>query len=75
MAPTVLDPATLDLRPFLEPNDLIVVAHFGVILTQVQRALQMDADQAFGHKIDNLSVTEITRDATGWSVTRINHIP
>ena len=56
-------------------RDLIVVAHFGVILTQVQRALQMDAEQAFGHKIDNLSVTEITRDATGWSVTRINHIP
>ena len=55
--------------------DLIIVAHFGVILTQVQRALQMDADQAFGHKIDNLSVTEITHSSNGWQVGRINHNP
>lgn len=56
-------------------GDLIVVAHFGVILTQVQRALALDADQAFGHRIDNLSVTEIARDGPGWQVSRINHLP
>ncbi|MCA0871052.1 histidine phosphatase family protein [Seohaeicola saemankumensis] len=56
-------------------DDLIIVAHFGVILTQVQRALRMDADQAFGHKIDNLSVTELTRGSNGWQVGRINHNP
>ncbi|MDX2482385.1 MAG: histidine phosphatase family protein, partial [Pseudodonghicola sp.] len=55
-------------------GDLIVVAHFGVILTQVQRALALDAEQAFGHRIDNLSVTEITRTAKGWQVGRINHL-
>ncbi|KIC37689.1 phosphoglycerate mutase [Ruegeria sp. ANG-R] len=55
--------------------DLIVVAHFGVILTQVQRALGVDAQQAFSHRIDNLSVTEITHRHTGWSVERINHCP
>lgn len=55
-------------------GDLIVVAHFGVILTQVQRALALDAEQAFGHRIDNLSVTEITRTAEGWQVGRINHL-
>ncbi len=56
-------------------EDLIIVAHFGVILTQVQRALQLDADQAFGHKIDNLSVTELTHGSKGWQVGRINHNP
>ncbi|WP_164659480.1 histidine phosphatase family protein [Tropicibacter sp. Alg240-R139] len=56
-------------------NDLIIVAHFGVILTQVQRALRLDAEQAFGHKIDNLSITELTHHAQGWDVARINHLP
>ncbi len=56
-------------------QDLIVVAHFGVILTQVQRALDVDAQQAFSHRIDNLSVTEITRYGDVWSVERINHCP
>ncbi|MEX0277655.1 MAG: histidine phosphatase family protein [Ruegeria sp.] len=56
-------------------HELIIVAHFGVILTQVQRALGVDAQQAFSHRIDNLSVTEITRHSDGWSVGRINHRP
>ncbi len=56
-------------------QDLIVVAHFGVILTQVQRALDVEAQEAFGHRIDNLSVTEILRHDAGWSVERINHRP
>jgi broad specificity phosphatase PhoE len=56
-------------------RDLIVVAHFGVILTQLQRALRLDADEAFAHRIDNLSVTEIAHSTTGWSVGRINHRP
>lgn len=56
-------------------GDLIVVAHFGVILTQVQRALGVDTQEAFSHRIDNLSVTEITHHNIGWSVGRINHLP
>ncbi|WP_299984559.1 histidine phosphatase family protein [uncultured Ruegeria sp.] len=56
-------------------RDLIIVAHFGVILTQVQRALDSDAQQAFSHRIDNLSVTEITRHNNSWTVDRINHRP
>lgn len=56
-------------------HDLIVVAHFGVILTQVQRALDVDAQEAFGHRIDNLSVTEVTHHGDRWSVGRINHCP
>ncbi|WP_028913900.1 histidine phosphatase family protein [Pseudorhodobacter ferrugineus] len=55
-------------------KDIIVVAHFGVILTQVQRALGIGGYEAFSHKIDNLSVTEITFDGQ-WSAGRINYIP
>jgi len=56
-------------------QDLIIVAHFGVILTQVQRALGLEASQTFSHRIDNLSVTEIICQPSGWSVGRINHLP
>jgi broad specificity phosphatase PhoE len=53
--------ASIDaLRPH---GDLIVVCHFGVILTQVQRALGIAAYEAFGHRIDNLSVTHIDDEA------------
>ena len=55
-------------------GDVIVVAHFGVILTQVQRALGIGARDAFGHRIDNLSVTELHLGATGWREARINHV-
>lgn len=56
-------------------QDIILVAHFGVILTQVQRALGITAYDAFAHKIDNLSVTEVSQTSNGWQVTRINHLP
>ncbi|EEX08565.1 phosphoglycerate mutase family protein [Ruegeria lacuscaerulensis ITI-1157] len=55
--------------------DLVIVAHFGVILTQVQRALDLDAQQTFAHRIDNLSVTDLAFDGKTWSVGRINHLP
>ena len=58
-----------------EGGDLIIVAHFGVILTQVQRALQQNPKAAFGQKIDNLSVSELTRLPDGnWRAGRINHV-
>ncbi|MFT7106519.1 MAG: broad specificity phosphatase PhoE [Yoonia sp.] len=56
-------------------DDLIIVAHFGVILTQVQRALGIDAYAAFSHKIENLSVTALTYGSQGWTVGNINHNP
>jgi broad specificity phosphatase PhoE len=55
--------------------DIIAVAHFGVILTQVQRALGVSAYQAMAHKIDNLSVTRLCFNAGGWSAGSINHSP
>lgn len=54
---------------------IIAVAHFGVILTQLQRALGVGATDAMGHKIDNLSVTELHHSDDGWHVERINHCP
>jgi broad specificity phosphatase PhoE len=56
-------------------NDLVVVAHFGVIVSQIQRALDLPPRAAFSHKIDNLSVTRITRTPDGWTLDRINHLP
>ena len=56
-------------------EDLIIVAHFGVILTQVQRALGIGAYEAFSHRIDNLSVTTLAHDGTDWRAEVINHNP
>jgi alpha-ribazole phosphatase len=56
-------------------RDIIVVAHFGAILTQVQRAMGCAAVDVFAHRIDNLSVTRIDRHVTGWDVIAINHLP
>ncbi len=55
--------------------DIIAVAHFGVILTQLQQALQLDASATFSHKIDNLSVTELHFDQDQWRAKRFNHLP
>jgi alpha-ribazole phosphatase len=56
-------------------RDIVVVAHIGVILTQVQVALGISAAQALGYKIDNLSVTCLAHDGSGWQAAAINHIP
>jgi len=55
-------------------HDLILVAHFGVILSQLQRARDISANAAFAHKIDNLSVTRMEFDGA-WVVDLINHVP
>lgn len=54
---------------------VIAVAHFGVILTQIARAMQTTPYEALGHKIDNLSVTRLDWDGAGWHVGTINHLP
>ena len=54
---------------------IIAVAHFGVILTQVQRASRRSATEAMSHKIDNLSVTELSHQDGQWDVRGINHLP
>lgn len=56
-------------------RDVIVVAHMGTILTQVQRALGLSGYETFAHKIDNLSVTELHWQGDRWDAVRINHCP
>ena len=53
---------------------LIAVAHFGVILGQLQRAMGWTAEQALSQEIANLSVTRITYGAPA-TVGEINHNP
>ena len=40
--------------------DIIVVAHFGPIVAAIQAAEGLAPEAAFGHRIDNLSVTTLT---------------
>ncbi len=54
---------------------IIAVAHFGTILTQLQQALRLDTTEAFAHKLDNLSVTELHLTDAGWHAARFNHLP
>jgi broad specificity phosphatase PhoE len=55
-------------------RDIVIVAHFGTILTQYQRAAGISPYQALAQPIDNLSVTCLTFDGT-WGVDHVNHIP
>ncbi|MBV1866192.1 MAG: histidine phosphatase family protein [Rhodobacteraceae bacterium] len=56
-------------------RDIIVVAHFGVILTQLQRAAQMAPAAAMSFVIDNLSVTQIDHLDPAWRIKGVNHKP
>jgi alpha-ribazole phosphatase len=56
-------------------GNIIIVAHAGVIVTQVQRALGLTPFAALAYKIDNLSVTQTILTPTGWRAGVINHIP
>lgn len=57
-------------------GDVVVVAHFAVILTAIQIAGGLSAKQAFKFKIDNLSVTHLDyfHDQDSWRINRINHV-
>lgn len=64
-----------DLNTRHNGGHIIAVAHFGVILTQVQRALGVQAAEVLRHKIDPLSVTDMQFDGQRWHLGRINHLP
>ena len=55
-------------------STVIAVAHFGAILTQVQRALGATAYDTLAHKIDNFSVTHLRRINGVWQAEFINQI-
>lgn len=54
--------------------EVIVVAHFGAIVAAIQHAGGLTANEAFSHKIDNLSVTCLDFGPRP-RVVSINHIP
>lgn len=56
-------------------GDIVLVAHIGVIMTQIQRATGSTAYAAMGHKIDNLSVTDMSVSDGVWQIGQINHLP
>ena len=51
---------------------LIIVAHFGVIVSQIQRAEGGDAKRAMRHKIDNFSLTHLSYGDANWTINRLN---
>lgn len=57
------------------PGPIIIVAHFGVILSQVQRARGIPAVQAMAQPIANLSLTRIGHQAGRWVVREVNTLP
>ncbi|HSF64987.1 MAG TPA: histidine phosphatase family protein [Paracoccaceae bacterium] len=69
-----IGPAT-DAALSAHPGDLVIVAHFGVVLAALARAAGWTTVQSLAHRIEPLSLSEIEITATGWSVTRINHRP
>jgi broad specificity phosphatase PhoE len=54
-------------------GDLILVAHFGVILCHMALLTGMTPYEALGHRIEPLSATVLEQTATGWRAERINH--
>ncbi len=57
-----------------EAGDVIVVSHFGPIVAAIQRAEGLAPEVAFGHRIENLSVTEIEVTGGTWRLVRANHL-
>lgn len=68
-----VDRAVMRLLQEHPGRDIVAVAHFGVILTRLQAGLRVAPAEVFAHRIDNLSVTELSFGPTGWQVGRINH--
>lgn len=56
-------------------GDLIAVAHFGVILTQLHRARGNSVKEMMAQRIENLSVTALRFDGAGWHEALANHRP
>jgi alpha-ribazole phosphatase len=54
---------------------LVVVAHFGTILTQVARTFGQTPTTALAQRIEPLSLTEITVSPQGRKLGRVNHLP
>jgi broad specificity phosphatase PhoE len=56
-------------------HDIVVVAHYGVILSQIQHAGGMSAKSATSFHINNLSVTQLEHLGDAWRIMGVNHNP
>ena len=54
--------------------DLVVVAHMGIILSQIARARACAPTEVLSQVIAPLSLTRISHGPDGWSIACINHI-
>lgn len=72
MAQTRITAAINDLRGAHAGRHIIIVAHFGAILTQLQIALGCSPAQALKFQIDPLSVTTLTDFGETWGIKRVN---
>ena len=54
-------------------RDIILVAHFGIILTQLSSALAIPPAEVLAQKIDPLSVTQLVHRSGHWRAMLINH--
>ena len=66
--------AMQDLAARHQGEEIVIVSHFGPILVALQAALGLDVQEAFGHRIEPLSVTSLARSPEGWTVGPINRI-
>ncbi|MBE9475825.1 MAG: histidine phosphatase family protein [Proteobacteria bacterium] len=64
-----------DLCREYKGRDIVIVAHYGVILTQIQLAGGMNAKAATSFHIDNLSVTRLEHLGDAWRIMGVNHKP
>lgn len=56
-------------------NTIVIVAHFGAILAQAQRAAGWTAQEAFAHKVEPLSLSETVRHPEGWELLSLGEQP
>ncbi len=58
-------------------GDIIIAAHFAVILAALQGATDMPTASVFSFKIDNFSVTRLDylHESNNWRVMGVNHLP
>ncbi|MCY4300696.1 MAG: histidine phosphatase family protein [Aestuariivita sp.] len=54
---------------------IIAVAHYGVILTQLQRARDVAATTIIQQNIDHFSVTKLRCDGATWHLCYVNFLP
>ncbi len=56
------------------PENLILVAHFGVILAALQHAANLPSKSVFSFKISNLSITRLSflQKSAAWSIRSVN---